>query len=315
MEHYDDVIKPELSGRQVARREITFTEHVDRYLAAHATGRDASTIKTLTHRLGYATAEFGDLTLEELERRVPEIAAWIGTLPVGSRYGIVQALRQALEAAVRWGHMTQNPAKLAGPNPQPKAEEIHPFTQAEIDLVAEELGPKYGPAVVFASETGMRPSEWLAIEWRDVDRKAGVVLVERTCAYGVTKAYGKTARSRRRVPLSSRALGALDATPRRLDVRLVFPGHRGGVIDLKHFRRGQWKPALESAGIPPRRIYDMRHSYATWMLDAGFQTFELSRWDGHVTGNDRPDLRAPRAGRRGSRPRQDGRRVRATFGA
>lgn len=69
----------------------------------------------------------------------------------------------------------------------------------------------------------MRPSESLAIEWRDIDRAAGVVLVERTCAYGVTKSYGKTARSRRRVPLSSRAIAALDATPRRLDVRLVFP--------------------------------------------------------------------------------------------
>jgi integrase len=181
--------------------------------------------------------------------------AWIGTLPAGSRYGIVQAVRQALDAAVRWGLMTKNPVKLAGPNPQPKAEEIHPFTQGEVDLVAEELGPKYGPAVVFASETGMRPSEWLAIEWRDVDREAGVVLVERTCAYSVLKSYGKTARSRRRVPLSGRALDALDRTPRRLDVRLVFPGKRGGVIDLKHFRRGQWHPALESA--------DSRHGGST----------------------------------------------------
>jgi integrase len=67
-----------------------------------------------------------------------------------------------------------------------------------------------------------------AIEWRELDRKAGVMLVERTCAYGVTKAYGKTARSRRRVPLSTRALEALDATPRRLNVRLVFPGMRAG---------------------------------------------------------------------------------------
>ena len=195
-----------------ADKTITFREHVDRYLAAHAVGRDQFTIRTLRHRLGYATAVFGDLSLEEMERRVPEIAAWVGTLPAKSRYGIVQALRQALEAAVRWGHMTKNPAKLAGANPQPKAEEIHPFTQAEIDLVAEELGPKYGPTVVFASETGMRPSEWLAIEWRDIDRDAGVVLVERTCAYGVTKSYGKTARSRRRVPLTTRALEALDAS-------------------------------------------------------------------------------------------------------
>jgi integrase len=278
--HYRNVIEPQLSGRNVARADVTLAEHVDRYLAAHATGRDASTIKTLTHRLGYATSEFGDLTLEQLERRVPEIAAWIGTLPRGSRYGIVQALRQALEAAVRWGHMANNPAKLAGPNPQPKAEEIRPFTQAELDLVAEELGPKHGPMVVFASETGMRPSEWLAVEWRDIDRTAGVVLVERTCAYGVTKSYGKTARSRRRVPLSTRALDALEVTPRRLDVRLVFPGHRGGVIDLKHFRRAHWKPALDTAGIPPRRIYDMRHSFATWALDAGLSIFDLSRYMG-----------------------------------
>jgi hypothetical protein len=27
--------------------------------------------------------------------------------------------------------------------------------------------------------------------------------------------------------------------PRRLDVRLVFPGVRGGVLDLKHVRRAQ----------------------------------------------------------------------------
>jgi len=259
---------------------VTFQAHVDRYLAAHAVGRDPFTIRTLRHRLKYATVVFGDLPLDDLERRVPEIAAWVGTLPAGSRYGIVQALRQALEAAVRWGHMTRNPAKLAGANPQPKAEEIRPFTQAEIDLVAEELGPKYGPAVVFASETGMRPSEWLAVEWRDVDRKAGVVLVERTCAYGVTKAYGKTTRSRRRVPLTARALEALDSTPRRLDVRLVFPGHRGGVIDLKNFRRSQWKPALEAAGISHRRIYDMRHSFATWALAAGLSIFDLSRYMG-----------------------------------
>lgn len=278
---FRDVERPRMRGETpTADRTITLTQHVDTYLAAHAVGRDPFTIRTLRHRLGYATAVFGDLSLDELERRVPEIAAWKSTLPAGSRYGIVQALRQALEAAVRWGHMTRNAAKLAGPNPQPKAEEIHPFTQAEIDLVAEELGPKYGPAVVFASETGMRPSEWLAIEWRDVDRKAGVVLVERTCAYGVTKSYGKTVRSRRRVPLSARALEALDATPRRLDVRLVFPGKRGGVIDLKHFRRAHWKPALEAAGIPSRRIYDMRHSFATWALDAGLSIFDLSRYMG-----------------------------------
>ena len=276
-----DVERKRMRGRApTVDRTITFTAHVDTYLAAHAIGRDASTIKTLTHRLCYASATFGDVPLVELENRAGEIAAWIGTLPAGSRYGIVTALRQTLEAGVRWGHMSRNPAKLAGPNPQPKIAEVHPFTQAEVDTIAGELGDKYGPLVMFAGETGLRPSEWLALEWRDVDRKTGVVLVERSYAYGVLKSYGKTARSRRRVPLSSRALEALDSVPRRLDKRLVFPGVGGGVIDLNNFRRTQWHPALDSAGIPSRRVYDLRHSFATWALDAGLSIFELARYMG-----------------------------------
>ena len=192
----------------------------------------------------------------------------------------MQALRQSLEAARRWGLIVENPAKLAGPNPQPKVEEIHALTQADVDKIAVELGPRYGPVVLLASETGLRPSEWLALEWRDIDRETGVLRVERSHAYGVTKSYGKTARSRRRVPLSSRALAALDGVPRRLDVRLVFIGVRGGNIDLKNFRRAQWKPALESAGLPHARIYDLRHSFATWALDAGLSIFELARYMG-----------------------------------
>ena len=96
----------------------------------------------------------------------------------------------------------------------------------------------------------------------------------------MSKSDGKTARSRRRVPLTTRALAALDGVPRRLDVRLVFVGFRGGNIDLKNFRRAQWKPTLESAGLPHARIYDLRHSFATWALDAGLSIFELARYLG-----------------------------------
>jgi hypothetical protein len=53
-----------------------------------------------------------------------------------------------------------------------------------------------------------------------------------------------------------------------------------GVIDLQNFRRSQWKPSLDAAGIQPRRIYDMRHSFATWALDAGLSIFDLSRYMG-----------------------------------
>jgi integrase len=46
---------------------------------------------------------------------------------------------------------------------------------------------------------------------------------------------------------------------------------------LNKFRWREWTPALRAAGIAHRRIYDMRHTYATWSLAAGVSLFALSR--------------------------------------
>jgi integrase len=37
------------------------------------------------------------------------------------------------------------------------------------------------------------------------------------------------------------------------------------------------EPGAESAGVEHRRIYDMRHTFATWSLAAGMSIFTLSR--------------------------------------
>lgn len=287
----ENVEKRRMRGEAIAPEPTTLSDHVERYLEAHSVGRDRKTIDVLRFRLGYATAVFGDLYLHELERRVAEIAAWTRTLPAGSRHGIVQALRQTLDVGVRWGAMSRNPAKLAGPNPQPKRAEVRHFEPEVIDALAEELGPIYGPLVVFAAYTGLRPGEWAALEWRDVDRQAGVARVERAFSYGELKKL-KTDGSKRRVPLPRRALEALDAVPRRLEVRLVFPGPRGAHLDVRNWRKREWQPAVIAAGLwtrPPKgerpaapcpRPYNLRHSYAAWSLAAGVPAYEVARYMG-----------------------------------
>ena len=216
---------------------------------------------------------------------MPEIAAWTTTLPDGSRYGIVQALRQALAAAVRWNLIATNPAKQAGANPPPRRPEIEPFAPGEVELLAAELGTFYGPLVTFAAETALRPSEWIALQWGDIDRWEGVARVDRTYAHGRLKSYGKTERSRRSVPLSARALDALDAL--EPDGQLVFPAPgggggvkagQGGYLDLHNFRAREWTPALEAAGLPSRRIYDLRHTAITTWLAAGLTLYEVARY-------------------------------------
>ena len=91
----------------------------------------------------------------------------------------------------------------------------------------------------------------------------------------------KTEASLRAVPLQTRAIDALERLPADGESLLVFPGERGSYLDLHHFRPGQWRPAQLAAGIEPlRRIYDLRHTFATFALRAGISTFDLSRYMG-----------------------------------
>lgn len=220
---------------------------------------------------------FGNWTLAELEGAADDIARWRAGLTDSSRYRLTLALRQALRAAVNWRYMTRNPAVEAGRNPEPRSEELLPFTPEEIDALDVELGPVFGPVVVFAAETGLRTNEWIALERRDVDRSGPAVLVQRRYADGVLSPYPKTMGSRRRVPLTARALDALDRLPPRLDTKLVFPAARGGYIGLDGWRTRHWYPALEAAGTRQRGPYQLRHTFATEALAAGISIFELAR--------------------------------------
>jgi integrase len=91
----------------------------------------------------------------------------------------------------------------------------------------------------------------------------------------------KTEASLRAVPLQARAFDALERLPESENSPLLFPGERGGYLDIHNFRPHQWRPAQLAAGINPlRRVYDLRHTFATFALRAGISTFDLSRYMG-----------------------------------
>jgi integrase len=150
-------------------------------------------------------------------------------------------------------------------------------SRQQVDALESELGAVYGPLAVFAAETGLRTNEWVALERRDLDRSGSAVTVQRRYADGTLTGYPKTARSRRRVPLTARALTAYEALPPRLDTPLVFPSARGGYIGLDAWRTREWYPALDAAGISRRGPYHLRHTFATEALAAGVSIFELAR--------------------------------------
>ncbi len=281
--HYRQIIEPRLRGDAPAVPQLTLAEFVPLYLERHAASVRGRTIAILRERLAYAVRAYGDVPLSDLERMSGELASWSATLSEGSRYGIVQALRQALEAAVRWGNISRNPAKLAGKNRQPPPRVVRAYTSGELDAIASELSSSYWSLPAFAAATGLRPEEWAALERRDIDRAAGHVNVSRTVSEDengrrMVVELAKTSTSRRQVPLSRRALTALGDVPARLNTPLLFAAPAGGLLNLDHFRAREWAPAIEASGVrKPARIYDLRSTFASRALAASVPVFELAK--------------------------------------
>jgi integrase len=190
-------------------RTLTLAELVEEYLAQH--DAEPVMIEKLRWLLRKAVAAFGDLRISE--RHPQEIAAWRMTVPPGHRFDATQALRQVLARAVVWGMIDVNPAKRGVDNPQRRRTEKRPFESwAELEAVAARLGPRYGPMVIFAAATGLRPGEWIALERRDIDACERVAYVRRAFSKGLLKCT-KTEASVRAVPLQTLALAALNRLP------------------------------------------------------------------------------------------------------
>jgi integrase len=244
--------------------------------AARSTEPEVDALEKLGWLLSKATRSFGERPVSDL--RPAEIAAWRMTIPPRHRFEATQALRQTLTRAVSRGMLNTNSAKRGIENPQRPRFEQRPFqTWAELHRLAGRIGPRHGPLVMFAAATGLRPDEWLALEHRDIDHQARVVYVRRALRHGRIK-NPKTDGSIRAVPLQATALATLKQLPTTPHSPLPFPAPRGGYLDLHNFRYRDWKPAQRAIGIDPlRRIYDLRHTFATFAPHAGVSTFDLSR--------------------------------------
>jgi integrase len=266
LNHFRDVVEAELRGHAVRAYNLTLSDLVDVFLERHGKVRSPRTIQTIRERLRRPLDRFADVPLSELESMTDEVAGFSAQLPYRYRYSVMSAFRQVLGAGIRYGYMTRNPAKASGANPQPPPRQIRVFPPDELRAICSELDKRGAAAVRFAAATGLRPAEWAHLEWSDVDKGRRTINVRGT----------KTVRSRREVPLAAAALAALDSLTVRRHSRYVFAGPKRGAFDQHNFRRRQWVPAVESAGIPtPARIYDLRSTFASNALAAGITVYEL----------------------------------------
>lgn len=256
---------------------VTLNELVEEYLAQH--DAQPETTAKLRWLLGKFTAVFGSTPLAELDAR--EIAAWRMTLPAGHRFEATQALRQTLARAVEWGLIDTNPAKTGVDNPQPPRREMHPFESHDrLARLAAARGPRYGADDPVRRRHGTPAWRMDRARARRHRRRA----TSRPCLPRLPRQSPQGHQDRdtaRRTAATIGARGTRSAPdPNQRDVAAV-PRRR---------RRLPRPPQLAAAAFASRaarrrhhadaRVYDLRHTFATFALRAGLGTFELSRYMG-----------------------------------
>lgn len=146
------------------------------------------------------------------------------------------------------------------------------------------LGAVERPLYLTAAMTGLRQGELIALRWKDVDWKAGLIRVRRNYTRG---RFGtpKTKRSSRSVPMPGRVAAALKEHFKRSSYTgaddLVFcHPETGGPFDASKMRK-RFKAALKAAGVRSIRFHDLRHTFGTRMAAAGAPLRTIQEWMGH----------------------------------
>jgi hypothetical protein len=179
------------------------------------------------------------------------------------------------EAAVRWGLNRDESGKASRTQPFRRREPCACLRSLSLTPLAQSCR---GRTPDFAAATGRRPEEWLALEPREIDRRAGLLDVGRTVSSGVVVELAKTKRSRRQISLSPRALSAIDALAPRLDTPLLFPsaGRRSSTSTTSAIASGH-PPSSQLASVDPPGSTTCARRSRRMLSRACITLFELAR--------------------------------------
>lgn len=153
--------------------------------------------------------------------------------------------------------------------------EMRPFTRDEFRSLLDALPAEWRPYFEFAVWTGLRPGEQAALQWSEVDLKSTPAVVEVRATLDARKSGSrhnpKTRESAEAVELIPQAVAALKIQRLRRDFAgpWVFPGPKGGPLNVSNLRERVYHPALQRAELIERPLYNLRHTFAVFMLEAG----------------------------------------------
>lgn len=266
--------------KQLGERIHTFAEAAKRYLRETS---DKRSHDKDDQRLGWflATREFAELELHEIDREAldaarAKLAEGLSPVTVNHYLATVRAVLR--RAQHEWGWLDTVPKV---PMFRRRLAEPRWATRAQIAKLLKLLPPHTADMARLAVATGMRKSNVTGLQWDRVDlrrRTAYVPAGEAKAGRGIP------------IALNADAIAVLKRWKGK-DEKWVFVYRKKRITQVS---TKAWRTAAIAAGLPGFRFHDLRHTWASWQVQAetplsvlqemgGWQSFEMVRRYAHLS--------------------------------
>jgi len=282
-------------GRPIKRDpgEVFFKEYVKHWLKAMEPGMSPGQVRDYNNALkNHLLPFFGDLTFREINSVC--VKRFVGYLKTRKnrnnkpfsaktvRNYLIQLRVIFKDAAVEFEWDQLRDPFFGVRLPRATRRRIQPFDFQEWKELMGATDPWYRLYFEFAVQTGLRPSEQVALKWDALDDE--FVHIELSRVLNREKADLKTFGSARRIELRSNMKETLEAQRRRTESfgsPYVFVTRKGLPIRQDNLGK-RWRKGFEQSRVRYRRMYETRHTFASWALAAGETAGWVARTLGHV---------------------------------
>ena len=223
----------------------------------------------------HLSSSFGARTLADIQRH--EVEDWLhglsekGLAPATCNR-ILAVFKTICSLAVLRGLLPAGQSPCAGVSPFKLHEQRERYLSRDeaqrLMRALEKSDRSEAFAIRLLLLTGARKSEILKARWENVR------LDQRLLTVPLSKS-GKP----RHIPLSDEAIAVIRTIPRQPGNPWLFPGHAPGkpLSDLYLF----WNRLRRSMGLADVRIHDLRHTFASFLVNAGHSLYEVQKLLGH----------------------------------
>ena len=147
------------------------------------------------------------------------------------------------------------------------------YTREQIESIFKFIPERYKPHFTILLETGIRAGELALLHWLDVDFENRYL--------NITSRRSESKMRARSIPLSDNCIEAFQERERLKESDILIFSSKSGKAIHRNTLRNVWVRAKIKAGIRDGSVHSLRHTFASWYVQAGESLYELKELLGH----------------------------------